>query len=63
MLLQLVSLHNEFIQYNETYIGHRTIELSLSNCQFFLLSKYRTIEYQTGEFEKLSDYLILDKAT
>jgi DMSO reductase anchor subunit len=28
---------------------------------FFLLSKYRTTEYRTGKFEKISDYLI--KAT
>jgi hypothetical protein len=53
MLLQLISLLT--VLYNKTYIGHRTIRLRLSDCHFFLLSNYQTIEYQTGEFEKLSD--------
>ncbi len=45
VLLQLVSILT--VLYNETYIGHRTIRLRLSDCHFFLLSNYQTIEYRT----------------
>ncbi len=59
MLLYLVFLLT--LLYNEAYIGHRTIGLKLLDNRFFLLSNYRTIEYRTGKFEKLSDYGISDQ--
>ncbi len=59
MLLQLVSLLT--LLYSETYKGHRTIRLRLSDCHFFLQSNYETIEYQTGEIRETIGYRI--KAT
>jgi hypothetical protein len=59
MLLLLVSLYT--VLYNDTYIGYWTIILRLSECNFFRVSDYWNIEYQIGEFEKLSDYQISDQ--
>jgi hypothetical protein len=44
-----------------TLSDYRTIGLCLSDCNFFLLSNYRNIEYRIGEFQKLSDYRISDQ--
>jgi hypothetical protein len=38
-----------------------TMGLWPSDCNFFLLSNYRNIEYCIGEFKKLSDYQISDQ--
>jgi hypothetical protein len=40
---------------------YRTIGLWLSDCNFFLLSNYRNMEYRISEFTKLSDYRITDQ--
>jgi hypothetical protein len=39
-------------------LHYRTIGLWLSDCNFFLQSNYRNIEYRIGQFKKLSDYRI-----
>jgi len=41
------------VLYFETY--------RLSDCYYFLPSYYRNIVYRTGEFEKISDYLMSDQ--
>ncbi len=41
------------VLYFETY--------RLSDCYYFLPSDYRNIVYRTGEFEKISDYLMSDQ--
>jgi hypothetical protein len=35
--------------------------ITLSDCNFFLLSNYRNVEYHIGKFKKLWDYLITDQ--
>ncbi len=42
-------------------LHYRTIGLWLSDCNFFLLSNYRNIEYRIGELTKLLDYRISDQ--
>jgi hypothetical protein len=41
--------------------SHRTIGLWLLDCNFFLLSNYRNIEYRIGQLKKVSDYQISDQ--
>ncbi len=42
-------------------LHYRTIGLWPSDCNFFLLSNYRNMEYRISEFTKLSDYRITDQ--
>jgi hypothetical protein len=58
MLLLLVSLHT--VLYNDIY-RPQDYQAKAIGLSFFLLSNYRTIEYRTGGFEKLSDYRLSDQ--